>query len=126
MHVSYRTLLIGFLVILLGSYIIPAAQVARFSLEDLINHSQFIVHRRVHWNPSASPLSNSASATRYKLPGSRSMTRAAAIVLFTVSTAFSYVRSVADNGTPIFRPDAANIRFLVNLSVKAGARNADG
>jgi uncharacterized protein (TIGR03437 family) len=40
--------------------------------------------------------------------------------------ASAFIRSLASNGTPIFRTDASGIQVLVNVSVQAGAMNADG
>jgi hypothetical protein len=54
------------------------------------------------------------------------MKRLAAVLLLSAAAAPAYTRSTTEAGVPLWRPDAACVRFLVHPSLKAGATSDDG
>jgi hypothetical protein len=54
------------------------------------------------------------------------MKRLTLLALAASAVASPYTRSTTEGGIPLWRPDAANIQFLVHPSLKAGATASDG
>lgn len=52
--------------------------------------------------------------------------RSGIILLLAASVALAYNRSTTEAGTPLWRRDAADIRFQIHASIRAGASSSDG